>query len=108
MTTIQEHINADGVRYAETNIQTEEWLQMLTDGIIGQRQIEVLLCFYREPEHQGICKVLAKKYGGSMNNFSNPIWRMGQAVQQYLNRFEVKGLTDKGKARKKMSIGSFL
>ena len=63
MTTIQEHINADGVRYAETNIRTEEWLQMLTDGIIGQRQIEVLLCFYREPEHQGICKVLAKKYG---------------------------------------------
>ena len=98
MTTIQEQINADGVRFAETNIQTEEWLQMLNDGVIGQRQIEVLLCFYREPEHQGICKVLAKKYGGTMNNFSNPIWRMGQAVQQYLNRFEVKGLTDKGES----------
>ena len=32
-------------------------MQMLTDGIINQRQIEVLLCFYREPEHKGICKL---------------------------------------------------
>lgn len=36
MTTIQEQINADGVRFAETNIQAEEWLQMLNDGVIGQ------------------------------------------------------------------------
>ena len=98
MTTIQEQISADGVRFAETNIQTEEWLQMLTDGIINQRQIEVLLCFYREPEHKGICKLLAKKYGGNMNNFSNPIWRLGQTVQQHLNRFEVKGVTDSGES----------
>ena len=55
MTVIQEHINADGLRSAETNILANEWLQMLSDGIISQRQIEVLLCFYREPEHQGIC-----------------------------------------------------
>ena len=98
MTTIQEQISTNGVRFAETNIQTEEWLQMLTDGIINQRQIEVLLCFYREPEHKGICKLLAKKYGGNMNNFSNPIWRLGQTVQQHLNRFEVKGVTDSGES----------
>ena len=98
MTVIQEHINADGLRSAETNILANEWLQMLSDGIISQRQIEVLLCFYREPEHQGICNQLAKKYGGKMNNFSNPIWRMGQTVQKYLNRFEVKGLTDNGES----------
>ena len=53
MTTIQEQISADGMRYAETNIQTYEWLQMLVNGIITQRQIDVLLCFYREPGHQG-------------------------------------------------------
>lgn len=98
MTTIQEQISADGMRYAETNIQTYEWLQMLVNGIITQRQIDVLLCFYREPGHQGICNQLAKKYGGKMNNYSNPIWRMGQTVQKYLNRFEVKGLTDKGES----------
>jgi len=98
MTVIQEHINADGLRFAETNILANEWLQMLTDGIISQRQIEVLLCFYREPEHQGICNQLAKKYGGKKNNYSNPIWRMGQTVQKYLNRFEVKGLTDNGES----------
>ena len=67
MTVIQEHINADGLRSAETNILANEWLQMLSDGIISQRQIEVLLCFYREPEHQGICNQLAKKYGGKKN-----------------------------------------
>ena len=98
MTVIQEHINADGLRSAETNIMAKEWLLMLTDGIISQRQIEVLLCFYREPKHQGICHQLAKKYGGKMNNYSNPIWRMGQTVQKYFNRFEVKGLTDKGES----------
>ena len=39
MTVIQEHINADGLRSAETNILANEWLQMLSDGIISQRQI---------------------------------------------------------------------
>ena len=31
MTVIQEHINADGLRSAETNILANEWLQMLSD-----------------------------------------------------------------------------
>ena len=48
-------------------------MEMLTNEIIGQRQIEVLSCFYREPDYQSICKALEKKYGGSMNNFCNPL-----------------------------------
>ena len=97
MKVIFEQENSDGIRYADTGITKDEWLEMLTDGIINQRQLEVLLCFYREPEHQGVCNVLAKKYGGNANNFNTPIWQLGRSVQNYLNRFEIRGLDNNGK-----------
>ena len=89
MKVFQEQISPDGIYSADTGITVEEWFQMLNDGTIKQRQKEILLCFYREPEHKGICNVLAKKYGGNVKHFSNPIWRLGQAVQKRLARFEV-------------------
>ena len=96
MTIIQEQISPEGVYHADTGITAQEWLQMLNDGTIKQRQKEILLCFYREPEHKGICNVLAKKYGGNDKHFSNPIWRIGKAVQKRLARFEVHGVENDG------------
>lgn len=96
MKVINEQITPDGIRYADTGISSNEWLQMLTDGTISQRQIDVLLCFYRQPAHQGICNVLAKKYGGNANHFSAPIWQLGKVVQRNLDRFEIKGVDNKG------------
>lgn len=89
MKVIQKQKNKEGFYYAETGVTANEWFQMLTDGTISKRQINVLLCFYREPGHKGICNVLAKKYGGNVKHFSNPIWRMGQAVQNHLGRFKL-------------------
>ena len=96
MKVILEQETPEGIRYAETGITSEEWLQMLTNGTINQRQIDVLLSFYREPEHQGICNVLAKKYGGNANNFNTPIWQLGRSVQMHLDRFEIRGLDHSG------------
>lgn len=96
MKIIQEQFNSDGTYFADTGISADEWLLMLSDGTINQRQKEILLCFYREPGHKGICNVLAKKYGGNDKHFSNPIWRIGKAVQKHLGRFEVLGVENDG------------
>lgn len=95
MNVIYQQKNAKGFKYADTGITKGEWLHMLVAGIISQRQIETLLCFYREPEHQGTCNALAKKYGGHANSFNTDIWQLGRSVQAYLNRFEIKGLDSK-------------
>lgn len=96
MKVIQEQISPDGIYSADTGITVDEWFQMLNDGTIKQRQKEILLCFYREPGHKGICNVLAKKYGGNDKHFSNPIWRIGKSVQKRLARFEVLGVENDG------------
>lgn len=91
METIQETIDSQGVYHAGTNITTEEWTTMLTDGTITPKQLEALLCFYREPNHEGICNVLATKYGGHPNSYNSPITQIGMNVQQRLSRFEIQG-----------------
>ena len=96
MKIIQEQKGPDGIYYADTGISSDEWSLMLSNGTISKKQIEVLLCFYREIGHKGICNVLAKKYGGNDKHFSNPIWRIGKAVQKYLDRFEVLGVDNDG------------
>lgn len=40
MKVIFEQENSDGIRYADTGITKDEWLEMLTDGIINQSQLE--------------------------------------------------------------------
>lgn len=96
METIQETINKQGVRHAETSITTEEWTTMLADGTITPKQLEVLLCFYREPNHEGVCNVLAQKYGGTWQFYNNAVWKAGKNVQEHLDRFEVVGVEEDG------------
>lgn len=95
MQTILETING-GIRHAETNISAEEWRQMIADGIVLPKQLEAMLAFYREPNHEGVCNVLAKKLGGTTNYYNNAVWQLGKRVKEHLGRFEVVGVDDQG------------
>ena len=100
MLTIQETINKDGVRHAETNISALEWREMIADGTVLPNQLETLLVFFREPNHEGACNVLAKNYGGSSNRFANPVWMLGKRVKEHLGRFDIVGVDDEGNTLK--------
>lgn len=99
MQIILETING-GIRHAETNISAEEWRQMIADGIVLPKQLEALLAFYREPNHEGVCNVLAKKLGETTNYYNNAIWQLGKRVKEHLSRFEVVDLDDQGNTQR--------
>ena len=78
----------------DIGIYTSEWYDLLLDKG-AQQYIDVLLCFLREPEHTGSCRVVASKNGNTAQYYNSKITNFSKWVQKKLNRFSVKGTDGK-------------
>ncbi len=91
MVELKEYKTPDGWNTVDTNITSEEWLQMLKAGdVIKEEYRKWILRFYREPGHQSSCAQMAKKYKVHAQSVNSYMTNCAKAVQKYLNRFTIK------------------
>ena len=92
MTQLHEYQTPEGFWTCDVGITAQEWLQLLRDEEIQEKDyISVLLKLYREPGHGASCKQLEKKYGRKYQYYNNAVTNFGKWVQNKLGRFEIVG-----------------
>ena len=78
----------------DIGVSADEWLDLLREEAAKQ-YIDTLLCFLREPGHEGSCTVVGSKYGKSSLHYNGKITGFAKWVQRQLNRFRLVSLDGK-------------
>ena len=78
----------------DIGVSADEWLDLLRKEAAKQ-YIDTLLCFLREPGHEGSCTVVGSKYGKPSLHYNGKITGFSKWVQRQLNRFRLVGLEGK-------------
>lgn len=78
----------------DIGVSADEWLDLLRKEAAKQ-YIDTLLCFLREPGHEGSCTVVGSKYGKPSLHYNGKITGFSKWVQRQLNRFRLVSLDGK-------------
>lgn len=78
----------------DIGVSADEWLDLLREEAAKQ-YIDTLLCFLREPGHEGSCTVVGSKYGKPSLHYNGKITGFAKWVQRQLNRFRLVSLDGK-------------
>lgn len=78
----------------DIGVSADEWLDLLRKEAAKQ-YIDTLLCFLREPGHEGSCSVVGSKYGKPSLHYNGKITGFSKWVQRQLNRFRLVSLDGK-------------
>lgn len=78
----------------DIGVSADEWLDLLRKEAAKQ-YIDTLLCFLREPGHEGSCTVVGSKYGKPSLHYNGKITGFAKWVQRQLNRFRLVSLDGK-------------
>lgn len=78
----------------DIGVSADEWLDLLRKEAAMQ-YIDTLLCFLREPWHEGSCTVVGSKYGKPSLHYNGKITGFSKWVQRQLNRFRLVSLDGK-------------
>jgi len=78
----------------DIGVSADEWLDLLRKEAAKQ-YIDTLLCFLREPGHEGSCTVVGSKYGKPSLHYNGKITGFSKWVQRQLNRFRLVSLEGK-------------
>ena len=78
----------------DIGVSADEWLDLLRKEAAKQ-YIDTLLCFLREPGHEGSCTVVGSKYGKPSLHYNGKITGFSKWVQRQLNRFRLVSLQGK-------------
>ena len=78
----------------DIGVSADEWLDLLREEAAKQ-YIDTLLCFLREPGHEGSCTIVGSKYGKPSLHYNGKITGFAKWVQRQLNRFRLVSLDGK-------------
>lgn len=78
----------------DIGVSADEWLDLLRKEAAKQ-YIDTLLCFLREPGHEGSCTFVGSKYGKPSLHYNGKITGFSKWVQRQLNRFRLVSLDGK-------------
>lgn len=93
--TLHITINSKGEQSCgDIGVSADEWLDLLRKEAAMQ-YIDTLLCFLREPWHEGSCTVVGSKYGKPSLHYNGKITGFSKWVQRQLNRFRLVSLDGK-------------
>lgn len=93
--TLHITINSKGEQSCgDIGVSADEWLDLLRKEAAKQ-YIDTLLCFLREPGHEGSCTVVGSKYGKPSLHYNGKITGFSKWVQRQLNRFRLVSLDGK-------------
>lgn len=88
------YLESDGHRYwADIDISTEEWAQMLqNENVISPAGIDMLQQWYAEPEREATPTNVWRKQGtfSQCHPYNGIVRGVGMKIVRYLNKFEVK------------------
>ena len=93
--TLHITINSKGEQSCgDIGVSADEWLDLLRKEAAMQ-YIDTLLCFLREPGHEGSCTIVGSKYGKPSLHYNGKITGFSKWVQRQLNRFRLVSLDGK-------------
>ncbi len=89
--TLYKTVNTNGeYSCGDIGISINEWSALLNESE-AKPYIDALVCFLREPEHKGTCKMASLKYGKPAAHYNSKVTNFSKRVQKKLGRFRVIG-----------------
>lgn len=92
---MQYKVTKNGKEYdcGEIGISTEKWYSLLNEPKAKQ-YIDVLVAFFREPEHKGSCFTVAQKHNDNPQSYNAKVMHFGKWVNAQIGNFTVFGTDD--------------